>query len=94
MRGCRVNDGLLEPGPVTSVLRRLADMEDKIYGAPWKSNIFRRAYEHIRSLEQRVEELEGEKRGLKRCGLCGCMDSPVNPHGDCHTCASAQYGDE
>jgi len=84
----------METDPVGQVLKRLADMEDKIHGAPWKSNIFRRAYEHIVALERKVEELEGEKKGLKRCGLCGCMDSPVNHHGDCYGCAKAQYGDE
>ena len=84
----------MEEDPVDQVLKRLADMEDKIHGAPWKSNIFRRAYEHIVALERKVEELEGEKIGLKRCGLCGCMDSPVNHHNDCYSCAKAQYGDE
>lgn len=84
----------IEEDPVTQVLRRMADMEDRVHGAPWKSNIFRRAYEHIVALEQKVEELEGEKRGLRRCGLCDRMSNPVNHHGDCSICAKAQYGDE
>jgi len=93
-------DNPMEVDPIAKVLKRLADMEDKIHGAPWKSNIFRRAYEHIIAQEKqlitlklKIEDLEGEKQGLKRCTLCGLIRTPVNCHNDCYGCSKAQYGD-
>jgi hypothetical protein len=82
-----------EDEDISKVMRRLADLEDRIHGTPFKANIYRRAHDKIEQLQRKIEELEGEKMGYKRCGLCGCMDVPVNHHGDCSICAKAQYGD-
>lgn len=40
------------------------------------------------------EEEQNFNRGLRKCGLCGCWDWPVNHHDDCSICSKAQYGDE
>lgn len=78
---------------IVKLLRRLASLETRIHGTPFRADIYRRAYAKIVELQQQVEELQGEKLGLKRCGLCGTMEYPVNAHNDCYICANAQYAD-
>jgi uncharacterized OB-fold protein len=82
-----------ETEDISKVMKRLADLEDRIHGTPFKANIYRRAHDKIEQLKRYIEELEGEKMGYKRCGLCGCMDVPVNSHNDCSICAKQQYAD-
>lgn len=59
------------------------------------NDIFVGDNDHGDKLVKSIEQLEKKMhdKGMRRCGLCGCWDRPVNHHNDCSVCARAQYGD-
>jgi len=83
---------------VEDTLEMLAVLIERADGGTFVYNIFRRAFQELKSSRELAERLKNEikllNEGYAKCQLCGRYDIPVNRHNDCAGCARDQYGDE
>jgi len=83
---------------VEDTLERLAILVERADEGASAYNIFRRAFQKLKSSRELAEKLKNEVKllneGYAQCQLCGRYDIPVNRHNDCAGCARDQYEDK